>query len=229
MPLRPVVGFLRPRSRSRRTCSTRSECWPRNASIPCRTGSRWTPSRLNSRSAKLSWESRVRLIASAVALRSEHLVVEFTDALQGGLELLIVAQPLLDDGLLFGGEADLLVASTGIADGQHPDEMALTASTDGAAGAMADAAAEQGATKNLGSGGEGGSELGSGFDDCLPASSIYMKQQRSSFVNPFRNIYSKFVLRRGAALTEIVTFQRHPGWPMATEAPGQASRFGAPG
>ena len=28
MPLRPVVGFLRPRSRSRRTCSTRSECAP---------------------------------------------------------------------------------------------------------------------------------------------------------------------------------------------------------
>src|ERR1700674_48811 len=167
MPLRPVVGFLRPRSRSRRTCSTRSECWPRNASIPCRTGSRWTPTRLNSRSAKLSWGSRVRLIASAVAVGSEHLVVEFTDTLQGGLEFLIVAQPLLDDGLLFGRETDLLVASTGIADGQHPDERALTASTDGAAGAMADTAAEQGATKNLGSGGEGGSELGSGFDDCF--------------------------------------------------------------
>jgi hypothetical protein len=48
----------------------------------------------------------------------------------------------LDEGLLFGEEADLLVATTGIADGQHPDEVALTASTDGAAGAMADAAAE---------------------------------------------------------------------------------------
>src|ERR1035441_4801199 len=130
MPLRPVVGFLRPRSRSRRTCSTRSECWPRNASIPCRTGSRWTPSRLNSRSAKLSWESRVRLISGsglAVALRPKQLVVEFTDALQGGLEFLVIAQALLDEGLLFFGEADLLVAAAGIADGQHPDEMALTA------------------------------------------------------------------------------------------------------
>src|ERR1022692_1379448 len=120
MPLRPVVGFLRPRSRSRRTCSTRSECWPRNASIPCRTGSRWTPSRLNSRSAKLSWESRVRLISGsglAVALRPKQLVVEFTDALQGGLEFLVIAQPLLDEGLLFFGEADLLVAAAGIADG----------------------------------------------------------------------------------------------------------------
>jgi len=94
-------------------------------------------------------------------------VVEFADPLQGGLEFLIVAQPSLDDGLLFGGETNLLVASTGIADGQHPDEMALTASTDGAAGAMADTAAEQGATKNLGSGGEAGSELGSSFDDCF--------------------------------------------------------------
>ena len=103
----------------------------------------------------------------AVALRPEHLMVEFTDALQGGLQLLVIAQPLLDEGLLFGGEADLLVASTGIADCQHPDEMALTASTDAAAGAMPDAAAEQGAAKDLCGGGEGGSELGAGFDDCL--------------------------------------------------------------
>ena len=38
----------------------------------------------------------------AVALRPEQPVVEFTDALQGGLEFPVVAQPLLDDGLLFG-------------------------------------------------------------------------------------------------------------------------------
>src|SRR2546430_15715221 len=115
MPLRPVVGFLRPRSRSRRTCSIRSECRSRKASMPCRTGSRWTPNRLNSRSAKLSWESRVRLISGsglAVVLRPEQLVVDFTDALQGGLEFAVIAQPLLDEGLLLGGEADLLVAST---------------------------------------------------------------------------------------------------------------------
>src|ERR1041384_844803 len=94
----------------------------------------------------------------AVALRPEHLVVEFTDALQGGLQFLVVAQPLLDEGLLFGGEAHLLVAPTGLADGHPRDDMTLPASTDGAAGAMADAAAEQGATKDFGSGGEGGSE-----------------------------------------------------------------------
>jgi hypothetical protein len=112
----------------------------------------------------------VRLISGsglAVALRPQQLVVEFTDALQGGLEFLVIAQPLLDEGLLFGGEADLLVAATGITDGQHPDEMALATSTDGAARAMADVAAEQGATKNLGGGREGGSELGAGADDCL--------------------------------------------------------------
>jgi hypothetical protein len=32
---------------------------------------------------------------------------------------------------------------------------------------MADAAVEQRATKDLGSGGEGGSELGAGFEYCL--------------------------------------------------------------
>src|SRR5664280_3104368 len=105
--------------------------------------------------------------SSAASDVYKRQVVEFTDALQGGLEFLVIAQPLLDEGFLFFGEADLLVAAAGIADGQHPDEMALTASTDGAAGAMADAAAEQGATQDLGSGGEGGSEPGAGADDCL--------------------------------------------------------------
>ena len=102
-----------------------------------------------------------------MALRPEQLVVEFTDALQGGLQLLVVAQPLLDEGLLFGREADLLGASTGVADGQYPDRVALTASTDGAAGAMADAAVEQGAAEDLGSGGECGSEFGAGIEDRL--------------------------------------------------------------
>src|SRR5437879_4578773 len=115
MPLRPVVGFLRPRSRSRRTCSIRPECRSRKASMPCRTGSRWTPNRLNSRSAKLSWESRVRLISGSERLGisgvlwPEQLVVDFTDALQGGLEFAVIAQPLLDEGLLLGGEADYMV------------------------------------------------------------------------------------------------------------------------
>src|ERR1035438_5414911 len=42
-----------------------------------------------------------------MVLRAEQFVVEFADALQGGLEFAVIAQPLLDQGLLFGGEADL--------------------------------------------------------------------------------------------------------------------------
>src|SRR5439155_22593808 len=103
----------------------------------------------------------------AVALRPEQLAVEFTDALQGGFEFAVVAQPLVDQGFVFGGEADLLVASTGIADGQHPDDMALTAGTDGAAGAIADAAVDPGAAEDRGSGGECGSEFGAGIEDRL--------------------------------------------------------------
>ncbi len=131
-----------------------------------------------------------------MALRPEQLVVEFTDALQVGLEFAVVAQPLLDEGFLFGGEADLLVASTGIADGQHPEEMALAASTDSAAGAMADAAVEQGAAEDLGGGGEGGSEFGAGIEDRLCF--IYTNEtQTVDFVNPFRNISFNFVLASG--------------------------------
>src|SRR3989304_5606413 len=101
----------------------------------------------------------------AAFLRPEQYVVEFTDTFQGGPQLLVVAQPLLDEGLLFGGETDLLGVPAGIADGQDPHEMALTTSTAGAAGAMADAAVEQGAAEDLGSGGEGGGEFGAGADD----------------------------------------------------------------
>ena len=112
----------------------------------------------------------MRLISGsglAVALRPKQFVVEFTDALQGGLEFLVIAQPLLDQGLLFGGEADLPGAPAWITDGQNPDEMAFAAGADGATGAMANAASKQGAAQDLGSGGEGGGNLATGFDDCL--------------------------------------------------------------
>ena len=82
------------------------------------------------------------------------MLVQFADALQGSLEFLVVAQPLLDHGLLFGGEADLFGASAGIADGQDPDEMAGALGADGAAGAMADPAMEQGTAQDLGGGGQ---------------------------------------------------------------------------
>ena len=70
---------------------------------------------------------------------------------------------MLDHGFLFGGEADLLGASAGIADGQNPDQVAGSAGADGTAGAMADAAMEQGAAEDLGGGGQCGGEFGAGF------------------------------------------------------------------
>ena len=94
-------------------------------------------------------------------------MVQLADALHGGLEFALVAQPLLDLGFELGGEAELLGAAAGIADGQHPDEVAGSAGTDGAAGAMADAAVEQGAAEDFGGGGEGGGELGAGGGDGL--------------------------------------------------------------
>jgi len=102
-----------------------------------------------------------------MVLRTEQFVVEFADALQGGLEFLVIAQPLLDQGLLLGGEADLLGTSAGIADGQNPDEMAFATSTGGAAGTVADAAMEQRAAEDLGGGREGGCEFSSVLDDRL--------------------------------------------------------------
>ena len=100
-------------------------------------------------------------------------MVELTDALQGGFDLAIVAQPLFDDGFLFGAEADLLGAAAGIGDGQHGDEMAFAAGTDGATRAMADAALEQGAAEEVGGGGEGGGELGEGSEGLVCAFPLY--------------------------------------------------------
>src|ERR1035437_144129 len=88
-----------------------------------------------------------------MVLRAEQFVVEFADALQGGLEFAVIAQPLLDQGLLFGGEADLPGAPAWITDGQNPDEMAFAAGADGATGAMANAASKQGAAQDLRRGG----------------------------------------------------------------------------
>ena len=74
-------------------------------------------------------------------------------------EFVVVAQPLLDDRLLFGGEADLFGASARIADGQDPDGMAVSLGADGAAGAMADEAVEQGAAEDLGGEGRAAASL----------------------------------------------------------------------
>ena len=100
-------------------------------------------------------------------------MVELTDALQGGFDFAIVAQPPFDDRFLFGAEADLLGAAAGIGDGQHGDEMALAAGADGAAGAMADAALEQGAAEDVGGGGEGCGQLGAGVEGLVCVFNLY--------------------------------------------------------
>ena len=101
-------------------------------------------------------------------------MVELTDALQSGFDLAIVAQPPFDDGFLFGAEADLFGAAAGIGDGQHGNEMTFAAGADGAAGAMADAALEQGAAEDVGGGGEGSGELGEGVEGLACTFHLYI-------------------------------------------------------
>jgi hypothetical protein len=58
-PLRPVAGFFRPRSRSRRTASIISSWSSRKSEMVCRSGSREMPCCSNSQSAKLIWDFAV--------------------------------------------------------------------------------------------------------------------------------------------------------------------------
>ncbi len=92
-------------------------------------------------------------------------MVQFADTFQVGLQLPVIAQPLPDQGDLFGGKADLLGAPARITDGHNPDAVALAAGTDGTAGGMTDGAMEQRAAEDLGGGRESGGELGAGFMD----------------------------------------------------------------
>jgi hypothetical protein len=71
-----------------------------------------------------------------------------------------VAQPLLDDGFLFGAEAELLGAPARKTDRQNPDRVALSAGADGTTGAMPNDAAEQGAADDFGGERECSRELG---------------------------------------------------------------------
>ena len=73
---------------------------------------------------------------------------------------MVVAQPLLDDGLLFGAEAELLGAAAGITDRQHPYGMAFSVGAHGTAGAMSNDTAEQRAADDLGGEREGRGEFG---------------------------------------------------------------------
>ena len=98
-------------------------------------------------------------------LGTQQLMVEFADALQGGFQFLIIAEPLPDGGDQFGPEAELFGAAARVADGQHPDGMALAAGADGTTGAVADAAMEQGTAEDFGGGGHVSGELGAGGED----------------------------------------------------------------
>src|SRR5664279_3946576 len=92
-------------------------------------------------------------------------MVEFTDPLQSVLEFLVVAQPLLIHGFLFGAETELFGAATWITDGQYPNRVALSAGASGTAGAMADVAVEQRTAKDFGGGGQCGGQLCAPSDD----------------------------------------------------------------
>ena len=100
-----------------------------------------------------------------VLLGTQQLVVEFADTLQGGLQFLIIVEPLLDGGDDLGAEADLLGATTGVTDGQHPNRVTFAVGTDRAAGTMTDVAMEQRAAENLGGGRDLGNEFGSSVND----------------------------------------------------------------
>ena len=99
-----------------------------------------------------------------VSLGTQQLAVEFADAVQGGFQFLIIAEPLPDRGDLFGAEAELFAAAAGVADGQHPDRMTLTVGTDSAAGAMADVAMEQGSAQDFRGEGQASGEFGAGLE-----------------------------------------------------------------
>jgi hypothetical protein len=98
-------------------------------------------------------------------LHLQQFQVDLTDALQGFLELVVVAQPLLNGRLLFGAKAELSGAAARIADCQNPDWVALSVFTDGTAGAMANESVEQRAADDFGSEWEGSGEFGAPAKD----------------------------------------------------------------
>jgi len=115
-------------------------------------------------------------------IRGPSFLRRALDALQGGLELVVVVQPLFRQQLLFGRKADLFGAAARVADGQDPDQMAGALRAHGAAGAMADAAAKQGAAKDLGGGGEFGGKLGTGGEDRFLCFILLTETQKSTLV-----------------------------------------------
>ena len=82
-------------------------------------------------------------------LRPQQNVIEFANALQFVLQLVIVRQPSFRPHLLVGPEADLLVAATGVVDRKNPRRMAATLGAGSATLLMPDGALQQGTTHNL--------------------------------------------------------------------------------
>jgi hypothetical protein len=126
------------------------------------------PNRLPARFFNLANERAILTAMEAIRIsvcRPEQVVVEFTDALQGGFELAIVVQPLFGRRASVGREAGLLWST--------PRQDRLTTGTDGATRAMANAAVKQGAAEI--SAGRAAACLASA-GACFIDSSVRMKQ-----------------------------------------------------
>ena|ERR1700691_2719111 len=88
--------------------------------------------------------------ARVLLLRPQQNVIEFANALQSVLQLVIVRQPPFNPYLLVGPKADLLVAATGVVDRKNPRRMTAALGAGSATFLMPDRALEQGTTQNLG-------------------------------------------------------------------------------
>jgi hypothetical protein len=93
------------------------------------------------------------------------MMVQFADGFQDGLHLVIVVQPLLDQGFLLGAETDLPGSPAGIADAEDQGGVAAAGGALGAALAMANGAFQQGAAEEEGEVGEASEELLAGGGD----------------------------------------------------------------
>ena len=85
---------------------------------------------------------------------------------------MVVAQPLLDDRLLFGAKAELPGAPARITDGQYPYRVAFSFGADGTTGAMTNDAVEQGAADDLGGERESRGQFGTFAEERFLYSSI---------------------------------------------------------
>ena len=94
-------------------------------------------------------------------------MIQLTDLLQSGFQLLVVGQTTPHESDLLLRETDLANDAAGIADGEDRDRMALAAGAFRAAGAMADGALEQRAAEDLAGLGEMGEEAVTPADDLL--------------------------------------------------------------